>query len=83
MFNSWDAETKRNRGLFLFGAGAAIVVVVVVAVLAIASYTIYEHLSMDHQNLHALTAITQYNLQQGKILPLPQAPPATPAPDKK
>lgn len=81
----------KTKSLIWIGVGVGLVGALTVAVLSVVCYAMYQHMSVDHQNLHALTAITQFNLQERRLLPLPQPPavapgavPASPpAPEKK
>lgn len=83
-----DKGLKRLQ--IVVGVVVALVVLGVVAVAGAMSYSTYKAWEIDYKNHQVMVAIIQYNLQQGKILPLPQAPvapaatpPAPPASEKK
>lgn len=63
-------------GVMLIG----FVVVAVIATLSVFAYSAYQGYQFDYANHKAMVQIIQYNLQQGRLLPIPQAVTAPPAP---
>jgi hypothetical protein len=60
-------------GLVMVGVGVG------AAVLAFFGLLQWQHWRQDEANVHGLVQIVNYNIQQGKLLPLPDAP-APPGP---
>lgn len=53
----------------IFGASFALIAMIVVC--SVLLYSGYLHWEFDHKNHHAAIEILEYNLRQGKLLPLP------------
>lgn len=67
---SWQAWA------FVCGVGTVVAVVVFLGLLQV------QHWRQDEENLHAAILLLNYNMQEGRLLPLPQAapPPRPPVP---
>lgn len=74
----WDKGVRRLQ--ILIGLIIGVVVIALVATAGALVYSTYKSWEIDYRNHQAMVQIIQYNLQQGKLVALPAAPPAVAAP---